>query len=148
MTEVLSDTTYSAEAWNEMHHYSLKGDRLDYRFGDSELVYSFDLRPGSFSLKSRWQTHRSFRSGLVLLAFPAIGLGPVLLKEHTLGNIGLWLYVHIAMLVLGVVLVVRYRSIYRGHLLRTNTGDEMFIFRDPKNSKRADDFISQISSLA
>ena len=147
MTEMMIEKTYAAEAWNETHYYSLSGTRLGYRFSGSDILFSFDLAPGSFSLTPRWQTHRNFRMGLVLLLFPILAFGTVYAKEHAVSAMGAWLYVHLAMLITGAVLIVRYRSIYSGYLLRTNAGDELLIYRDPKSGETADEFVSQIKAL-
>jgi hypothetical protein len=144
MNDSASNFDYSASAWNETHHYSLSGGRLVYRFEKSDATYSLDVEHGSFTLRPRWQTHRYFRAGLVLFAFPLFTLGVIYAKEHTIARLGAMLYVQLGMLAIGVVLLLRFRTIYRAHILRNSSGDEILIYRDPNNAERADEFLSRL----
>ncbi len=110
MSEPTSD--YVVTAWCETHHYSFAEGEIGYRFGGSDVSFSIELQPGRFSIRQRWQTHRYLRVGLILIAFPLFTLGVIYAKEHSIAGIGSMLYVHLAMLVVGLALIVRFRRIY------------------------------------
>ena len=145
----MSESTidYEATAWGDRHHYSLGDGELVYRFGKSDMSISIALRPGGFSLRQRWQTHRQFRAGLFLIAFPLVTLGVIFAKEQSLAGLGAMLYIQLAILTVGLVLVARFHRIYRAHYLRTVGGDEILIIRDPANAERADAFLSRLNAM-
>ena len=142
-----NDPDYTAVAWGESHYYTLDDGNLIYRFETSDAVYSFDLTAGNFTLQADWQTHRLFRAGLGLLLFPLLPLGAIYAKEHTFANVGPFLYLLVGLMVAGLVMALRYRTIYRTHVLTTANGDQILIIHYPNDLTGADAFITRVKAF-
>jgi hypothetical protein len=148
MNSASTESIYSATIRGELHHYSLFDGTLGYCFGASDAALTLKLRPGGFTLRKRLQTHPFFRGGLVLLLGSVLTLGSVFAKEATLAGVGVWLYVLGAMFVVGLVLVIRFRAMYHSFLLLTITGEQLIIYRDPRQPEHADAFLARLKALA
>ena len=145
MNDSTPEIDYSTTAWGVTHQYSLANGSLGYQVGGSDVTVSISLECSGFTLRPRWQTHRYFRAGLAAFFCPFFGLSVIYAKEHTIADFDAMLYVNLGIMVVGLALLARFRPIYRAHLLRTGSGDELLIYRDPNNLKCADDFISQLN---
>ena len=113
-----SEISYVARPWGETHHYGLSGHRVDYKFGDSSETYSFDLIPGSFSLKSGVSRHRLFKAGLALAIIPLFAL------------------------------IVKFRKAYKAEMIMIGKEQALLILRDPANAEAADAYISAVRDIA
>lgn len=143
-----SEISYVARPWGETHHYGLSGHRVDYKFGDSSETYSFDLIPGSFSLKSGVSRHRLFKAGLALAIIPLFALIVTMLKEGGLAQLSTALLFQIMLFAAGCILIVKFRKAYKAEMIMIGKEQALLILRDPANAEAADAYISAVRDIA
>lgn len=121
---------YSATAWGEEHRYELGEETIRYWMPVSKLSFVMNLADIR-SVHRKKQTHRYLRAGAVGLLLPFIAVGPVYLKEGNLGGLsnGLLLLV-VAVFLVGLFAVIRYRKIHTMLLVKTSLGDMLGIYEN------------------
>ncbi len=138
---------YSVCAWREHHYLSLEGETLIYRFDKSPTEYPIDLSEGIVSLKRHTQTHRQFRAGIPLIFIPIVVMGQFYFKEGENFSHEPQFFLLYACLVAGLVMVIRYRTIYRACTMITKTGLEVLILCDKEKPAEFERFIAELERI-
>jgi hypothetical protein len=138
---------YSVCAWNEGHSFSLVGKELNYRFDKSGVRFAIDLSKGIASIRRHKQTHRFLRAGLPMVLIPIVVAAQIYMKEGVVYSTEPQFLLLYLLFVVGVIMLIRYRTIYQACTVITKAGDEILVLCDQKKPEEFNRFVAVLERI-
>jgi len=142
-------TEYRAQALGQTHEYSLDGTVLSAESpGAPGLKHQFQLDGDGVKLVPQRSMHRAFWIGLIALVLGAWTLGFTYYVEGSADAWGWWSLPHVGFVVLGVVLLIRYRRPVRMLLVTRDSSNGILVYCEHGREQEYEAFCDQLREAA